>query len=267
MIWFDHVTAFTEDRHRTASQLRDAGFNAVEGGAHTGFGSSNDLCYFDLFYLELLEVTDAVEAVSSGSEVCRYAVEFLRDGDGLATLALETDDLEEVSRGLSASGFTVPDPVLMERVQDDGFVSRSRIIYPQNPDSQIRPPIVIERSSAPEHRRQELASRGTIGTHSNGIRHVTGVAVAVEDALSAAQDVASGYGVQADHALTPYPSWGGRGTDVHFGRARMRFVEPNGIGATNDRLESRGAGPFLILVDGGVNVTVAGIPFFPKEER
>lgn len=246
MLWLDHVTSFVNDRHASAAALRDHGVHAVEGGLHTGFGSANDLSHFGLFYLELLEITDPIEAASSGSEVCRYAVDFLEGGEGLATLALETDDLDGDVARLRDSGYTVAEPILMQRVHDDGFVSHSRIAYPSGGDLPFRPPIVIERSIGPEERAPQLAARGTIAPHRLGRAEVGYVAVAVPDAHRAAAEFARDYGVRSDPELTPAPHLGGTSCTAHLGRADLRFVQPEGAGPASERLDSRGPGPFAV---------------------
>lgn len=252
MLWLDHVTSFVNDRHATSTALRAHGLHAVEGGVHTGFGSANDLSYFGLFYLELLEITDPAEAVSSGSEVCRYAVDFLQDGEGLATLALETSDLAGDVERLRAAGYKVAEPIRMQRVHDDGFVSHSTIAYPESDALPIRPPIIIQRSSPPTQRAPELAARGTIAAHPLGDAAVQYVAVAVTDAREAARMLARDYGVTADEDLTPAPELGGESCTVHFERAELRFVQPNGPGRVADRLQGRGPGPCAIgLAVGG----------------
>lgn len=251
MLWLDHVTSFVNDRHAAAEALRAAGLHAVEGGVHTGFGSANDLSHFGLFYLELLEITDPFEAAASGSEVCRYAVDFLQDGEGLATFALETDDLAGDVRRLRAAGYTVPEPIRMQRVHDDGFISHSTIAYPSNDDLPIRAPIIIERSIAPEQRAPLLTARGTIAEHHLGDAEVRFVAVAVPDAVGAARRIAHDYGVAADEVLSPAPELDGDSCAVHFGRAELRFVQPSGPGAAADRLRIRGAGPFAVGISVG----------------
>lgn len=248
MLWFDHVTSFVNDRRAMAKELREHGFHATEGGFHTGFGSANDLTYFGLFYLELLEITDPVEAASSGSEVCRYAVDFLQQGEGLATLALETDDLASDVKRLRAAGYTVPEPISMQRVHDNGFVSHSLIAYPVNDALPIRPPILIERSTGPAEREALLAGRDIIAPHPAGDIGVKYVAVAVPDALIAAHALASDYGLTSDNTLTPDLELGGASCAVHLPRAELRFVQPVGPGAALERIETRGSGPFAIGV-------------------
>lgn len=254
MLWFDHVTSFVNDRHATAGALRQGGLHAVEGGAHTGFGSANDLSYFGLFYLELLEITDPAEAASSGSEVCRYAVDFLRGGEGLATLAFETDDLDADVARLRAAGYDVAEPILMQRVHEDGFVSHSRIAYPSNDALPIRPPIVIERSATPGERESELVERGMIAPHPVGDVEVDFVAVAVEDAVAAARSLAAAYGLTADEGLTADAALGGAFCAVHLARAELRFVQPSGPGVALSRLATRGPGPYAV----GVRMQASG---------
>ncbi|WP_072806193.1 VOC family protein [Rhodococcoides yunnanense] len=254
MIAFDHVTQFVDDRHASAGTLRSAGLHAVEGGKHQGFGSANDLCHFDLFYIEMLEIIDREEAANSGSEVCRYAVDFLTGGEGLATLAFETDDLTAVRERLIEHGFTVAEPVSMQRVHDDGFVSHSKIIYPESSDLDIIAPIVIERSATADQRRDSLRSVGVVADHPLGEIAVEFIGVAVRDALASAATIGAAYGVSFDTDLRHEGT--DRYADVQLDRARLRFVEPTtDDGAAAARLAARGPGPFCI----GVKTTDATV--------
>lgn len=258
MIALDHVTQFVSNRSEASQRLRDIGFHAVSGGEHVGFGSANDLCYFGLFYLEMLEILDPEVAAASGSEVCRYAVDFLRGGNGLATLAMETDDLEVVTDQLVRHGYRVPEPVQMQRVHDDGFVSHSRIIYPEKQQSPIRPPIVIERTHPPEQRQTNLVETGIIADHPVGHVEVEYVGVAVHDALAAAAELASAYGGDAETGLTPHDPLDGDYVEIRFSRTCLRLYQPhhpNGVVA--DHLSGRGPGPFVVGISGDGNVAKA----------
>lgn len=265
MMALDHVTQFVADRHRSSDRLRTLGLHAVEGGVHEGFGSANDLCHFGLFYIELLEITDPAAAAAGGSEVCRYAVDFLRRGEGLATLAMETDDLDAAARRLRQHGYTVPEAIEMTRVHADGFQSRSRIIYPQSDSSPIRPPIVIERILTPRQRETALASQNIIADHPAGSITIEYVGVAALDAVATATELASAYGASADSLLTPFPVWDAGYADVHFERATLRIFQTTGHGnPIAGQLKRRGPGPFIIGASGAglkaaLHVDAAGI--------
>lgn len=258
MIAFDHVTQFVYDRHAAAERLRAAGVHAVEGGHHTGFGSANDLAHFDLFYIEMLEILDREEAANSGSEVCRYAVEFLAGGEGLATLAFESDDLPAVRRRLIEHGLTVPEPVTMQRVHDNGFVSHSTIVYPVSNDLEIIAPIVIQRSANADDRRATLTSTGVIADHPLGDITVGFVGVAVRDALANAAALGSAYGVEYDTSLQKSEEHSSPFADVHLDRARLRFFEPSTTdGPVAERLTTRGPGPFCLGISASNDAVAA----------
>ena len=247
MMALDHVTQFVTDRHRSSDRLRTLGLHAVEGGVHEGFGSANDLCHFGLFYIEMLEITDPAAAAASGSEVCRYAVDFLRHGEGLATLAMETDDLDAAAHRLRQHGYTVPEAIEMTRVHTDGFQSRSRIIYPQSDNSPIRPPILIERVLTPREREAALAFQNIIADHPAGKITIDYVGVAAHDAVTTAQELASAYGASCDTELTLFPVWDAYYADVHFERATLRILQTTeGTNPIAGQLTRRGPGPFII---------------------
>lgn len=94
----DHAVHVVRDLEAARSQLISLGLHVVPGGEHPGWGTRNALAYFDLTYLELVAVRDPAEAASShfGGHVLRFA----ETGEGLATAALATDDLDGARRPL-----------------------------------------------------------------------------------------------------------------------------------------------------------------------
>src|SRR4051794_4742125 len=194
-ILLDHVSHYVHDRDVAAGTLRGLGLNATPGGRHPGVGSANNLCYFDLFYIEMLAIVDREEALGGASGICRQAVAFLENGEGFGNVAFETEALDEAVAAMRAHGLQVDDPVRMERVQPDGFVSVSRIAYPTSGTPTAIPlPILIERSLRPAERAPMLRAKGVIAEHAAGAMEVDHIGLCTRD-LDAALDVLRRFGL------------------------------------------------------------------------
>ncbi len=80
----DHVVIAVNDIARSAASYRRLGFTLTPQGRHTT-GSENHCIMFERDYFELLSAPVA-------HPVTRYYREFVAQGEGLAALALATDD-------------------------------------------------------------------------------------------------------------------------------------------------------------------------------
>lgn len=242
----DHVTQFVRDRDETAARYRALGFNATPGGLHPRVGSANHLCYFGLFYVEMLSIHDMDEAINGPSAVCRNAVRFIAEGEGFGGIALETEDLAAAEAGLRAAGAEPGEVVHMERVQKDGFASVSRILYPVHPGGAVPLPIVIERNIGPAEREPMLEGRGVIAPHPLGAISVDSLAVAVADLDAAAQVLCSAFGYPAGPAYVD-PVFDADCVRLAAGRGDIVLCCPRGSGPAGTRLERRGAGVFAMI--------------------
>jgi len=263
----DHVTQFVADRNRTADAYRALGFNATPGGFHKGFGSANNLCYFDLFYIEMLSIHDRDEALNGGSAVCRAAIDFIANGNGLGGVALETDDLDASIVRLERLGSDMGEIIDMQRVQDDGFISRSRIVYPTLAGSAVPLPIVIERNVKAAERRAILADRKVIAAHAAGGFEIDAVALATLDLDGAERIFVEGYGFPVagrfrDDAL------GGDCVRLAANLGDIVLCRPDADGKAKRRLDARGPGLFALTLrrtDGGAALPVDESGFLPVE--
>src|SRR6185369_389708 len=116
----DHVVIAVGDMARAAANFGRFGFTLTPRGRHTT-GSVNHCIMFERDYFELLSVPVA-------HPVTRYYQEFLAQGDGLAALALATDDARGFHDELAADGIPADAPVdfsrpvqLADRVADAAF--------------------------------------------------------------------------------------------------------------------------------------------------
>ena len=103
----DHVVIAVRDIAQSAVSFRRLGFTLTPHGRHT-MGSENHCVMFERDYFELLSVPVA-------HPVTRYYQDFLRDGEGLAALALATDDARGFHAELTADGIAADAPVDFSR--------------------------------------------------------------------------------------------------------------------------------------------------------
>lgn len=103
----DHVVIAVTDLDRAQDDYQRLGFTLTPRGRHT-MGSQNHCAMFPNDYFELL-------SVPADHPVTRYYSDFLRDGDGLAALALKTDDAVGFHQELSSDGVGCDAPVDFSR--------------------------------------------------------------------------------------------------------------------------------------------------------
>lgn len=116
----DHVVIAVTDLDQAQTDFQRLGFTLTPRGRHT-MGSQNHCAMFPTDYFELL-------AVPADHPVTRYYSDFLRQGDGLAALALKTDDAKAFHAELLRDGIGCDAPVdfsrpvnLAEGVRDAAF--------------------------------------------------------------------------------------------------------------------------------------------------
>jgi hypothetical protein len=103
----DHAVIAVGDIAQAAASFRKLGFTLTPRGHHTT-GSENHCIMFEHDYFELL-------GVPKPHPVTRYYQEFLAKGDGLAALALATDDARGCHDELAADGIAIDPPVDFSR--------------------------------------------------------------------------------------------------------------------------------------------------------
>ena len=103
----DHVVIATRDLDSTQDSFRRMGFTLTPRGHHT-LGSQNHCVMFGRDYFELLMVPQRLP----GRE---YYYDFARIGDGLAAIALKTDNARGAYGELSAAALAPSEPVDFSR--------------------------------------------------------------------------------------------------------------------------------------------------------
>lgn len=114
VLGIDHVVILTRDLERAHDTYARLGFTLTPRGYHS-LGSQNHCIMFGRDYVELMAVPKAHPAL-------QYFSDFLARGEGLAALALATDDAEAAHEELGAAGIAADPPLDLSRpvVLEDG---------------------------------------------------------------------------------------------------------------------------------------------------
>ena len=125
----DHLVLASADPDTAAAELEAVlGLRAGDGGRHETLGTFNRLVWLGDSYLELIGVFD--EELAASSWVGRPTLRALRQGGGLATYALASDDLAADVARLRATGALLEGPLPGERIRPDGRVVRWLLAAP-----------------------------------------------------------------------------------------------------------------------------------------
>lgn len=154
----DHAVIAVRDLQAAARAFTALGFTLTPLGRHS-IGSRNHCIMLGSTYLELLEP-------SSAHPWLAYYRDFVSRGDGLAALALATDDADAAYRQLVAQGVAAQPPMDLARpVELDG----------ENRTARFRLVQVSREVFLCQHLTRELVWRPRWQSHANGAAELTKV--------------------------------------------------------------------------------------------
>lgn len=171
----DHVVIAVRDLDRAQAVFERLGFTLTPRGVHT-LGSQNHCVMFERDYFELLAPPRAHPAM-------QYYNDFLARGDGLAAIALATDDANAAHAALRADGIEAEAPLDFARpVQLPGGARDAAFRIVQLPREQT-PGC---RTFLCQHFTRDVVWRPEYQRHALGATGLAAVAVVVEDPTRAA---------------------------------------------------------------------------------
>ena len=182
----DHVVIAVRDLDSTQDAFKRMGFTLTPRGHHT-LGSENHCVMFAHDYLELLMVPQR----SAGRE---YYYDFARIGDGLAAVALKTDNARGAFGELTAAAFAPSDPVDFSRPVQlaEGTKSASfritQLGLEQTPGGQV---------FLCQHFTRDVVWRPEYQTHANTATGLAALAIVSADVGAAAAAYARLFDVKA----------------------------------------------------------------------
>jgi catechol 2,3-dioxygenase-like lactoylglutathione lyase family enzyme len=212
----DHVVIAVNDIAQSAASYRRLGFTLTPQGRHTT-GSENHCIMFEHDYFELLSAPVA-------HPVTRYYREFVAQGEGLAALALATDDARGFHDELAADGIAVDPPVDFSRPVKlgNGTLDAAFRITQLAPEATPAGKVF-----ACQHFTRELVWRPEYRKHANQALGLAGVAAVVDAAQL--DSLAGRYA--AVFGTTPHPGelGGAPHSDVATGDTPIRFTTAAGL--------------------------------------
>jgi 4-hydroxyphenylpyruvate dioxygenase-like putative hemolysin len=157
----DHAVLAVRDLEAAAAAFREIGFTLTPRGEHS-IGSQNHCIMLGSTYIELL-------AAPKPHPWLDYYREFLRSGDGLAAIALRTQDADAAYEALRARGAAAREPMDLSRPVDGG-VARFRLVQIEG----------VSNVFVCQHLTPELVWRPEWQRHANGAAELTGAALAAK---------------------------------------------------------------------------------------
>lgn len=173
----DHVVVLVRDLDRARDAYARMGFTPTPRGFHT-LGSQNHCLMFGRDYVELL-------AVPKSHPATQHYTEFLARGEGLAAIALATEDAAGLQASLASDRIAADAPLEFSRPVEGLGEARFRIVQlPANASPGCR-------LFACQHFTRELVWRPEFQAHANGAQEIAAMAVIAEDPAGAAASYAT----------------------------------------------------------------------------
>jgi hypothetical protein len=166
----DHVVVMVEGIDAAQRAYERLGFQVQPRGFHKKLGTANHLMIFDTDYFEILGI---VEPTPFNAE----RRDWLKDGGGLANVALATDGADIAFGAFKAAGLNPDSPLAFDRaVEVAGRTEHAQFRTVRIP--KINMPVVG--FFVCEHRTPQFVYRGEWAKHPNGARGIRGVTVIAE---------------------------------------------------------------------------------------
>ena len=166
----DHVVVMVDGIDAAHRQYEKLGFQVQPRGFHTRLGTANHLMIFDKDYFEILGI---VEDTPFNAE----RREWLKDGGGLANVALATDGADLAFDAFNAAGLNPDAPLFFDRaVEVAGKTEHAQFRTVRIPKTNM--PVVG--FFVCEHLTPQFVYRTEWARHPNGARGIAGVTVIAE---------------------------------------------------------------------------------------
>jgi len=166
----DHVVVMVDGIDAAERQYARLGFQVQPRGFHSKLGTANHLMIFDNDYFEILGI---VEPTPFNAE----RREWLKEGGGLANVALATDGAETAFDAFKAAGLNPEAPLYFDRaVEIAGKTEKAAFRTVRIPKTNM--PVVG--FFVCEHITPQFVYRAEWASHPNGARGIAGVTVIAE---------------------------------------------------------------------------------------
>jgi hypothetical protein len=203
----DHVVVMVDGIDAAQAAYQKIGFQVQPRGFHTKLGTANHLMIFDNDYFEILGI---VEPTPFNAE----RRDWLKDGGGLANVALATDGADLAFDAFKAAGLNPDAPLAFDRaVNVAGRAEHARFRTVRIPKTNM--PVVG--FFVCEHLTPQFVYRAEWAKHPNGARGIAGVTVIAEQPARWTGELAKYFGASAIKR-------DGEGTIVDTGTQPIRYL-------------------------------------------
>lgn len=166
----DHVVVMVDGIDAAELAYKKLGFQVQPRGFHKKLGTANHLMIFDTDYFEILGIVEDTEFNAERRE-------WLKDGGGLANVALATDGADVAYEAFKATGLNPDAPLFFDRaVEVAGKTELAKFRTVRIPKDNM--PVVG--FFVCEHQTPEFVYRPEWAAHPNGARGILGVTVIAE---------------------------------------------------------------------------------------
>ena len=218
----DHLVLAVRDLDAAEKRYRALGFT-ITPRAHHPFGTSNNLAVFDGNFLELLGVSEPTKIPAHAANrfsLGQRTVEFLKSGEGLAFIVLDTEDARADHAAFQAAGLATFEPVDFSRAAPQPDGSERAVAFTicfALPPEPAPPHFVCQQRHPPEN-----FWRAELQRHENGARRIVEVVLRADGAEGLAPFYAALFGKEA-------LSEGADGLVVRTGRGRICALRPDAL--------------------------------------
>jgi hypothetical protein len=249
--FFDHLVWFLKQPEKAISPFQKRGLHVVTGGRHEFWGTYNTLTYFGLSYIEFLGIENlSIAEKHDENRLITQIVEQLakENREGPATVAIRTNQIEELAIKLKTEGLTVYGPLTGERVRADGQVIRWSLLFPEYPGKKVSLPFFIQWEKSDEERYSELEEQGIIGDIV-GQPKLESVGFVVDDLDKTLEIWSKLFGVKQGEEYID-TELNARCRSLALNGTNLLFFTPVGDGPAATVLKEKGETPFLVnLID------------------
>ena len=166
----DHVVVMVDGIDAAEAAYKKLGFQVQPRGFHRKLGTANHLMIFDKDYFEILGVVEDTEFNAERRE-------WLKQGGGLANVALATDGADLAFDAFKQAGLQPDAPLFFDRaVEVAGKIEHAQFRTVRIPKTHM--PVVG--FFVCEHLTPQFVYRGEWAKHPNGARGILGVTVIAE---------------------------------------------------------------------------------------
>ncbi|NKE06620.1 VOC family protein [Mesobacillus selenatarsenatis] len=246
--FFDHLVWFLKQPEKAMSPLNERGLHVVKGGRHESWGTYNTLTYFGLSYIEFLGIENlSIAEKHDENRLITQIVEQLAKEyrEGPATVAIRTNQIEELAIKLMTEGLTVYGPLTGERVRADGQVIKWSLLFPEYAENKLSLPFFIQWEKSDEERYSELAEQDVIGSHNLGQPKLESVGFVVNDLDKTLEIWSELFGLKKEEECID-TELNARCRSLKLNGTNLLFFTPIGDGPAAKVLKEKGESPFLV---------------------